>query len=209
MAADLLSAHQQYAAALAAYQKIEPKTAYIYNKIGIVYERQMMDSDAAFNFREAIKADRKYAAAYNNLGTVYFHQGDRRGVQRMYKTAIRLDGKSASYWSNLGALAISRKDHKDAIEYYQHAYKLNPEIFDEIALNGIRQLGAPEDVATIDLCFAEVYAQAGQKAAALEYPHKALLAGLHDRQKIENDSQLASLRGMPEFEQLFAKPPAR
>ncbi len=209
IAADLMSAHQQYASAIAAYQRIEPKTAYIYNKIGIAYERQQMDADAAFNFRQAIRMDRKYASAYNNLGTVYYRQSNLRGAQRMYKTAIRLDGKDASYWTNLGALYLSRKDYHDGIECYQHAYSLNSEIFDEIALNGIRQLESPEDVAAIDLCFAEVYAQAGMKAAAIEYLRRSLIAGLHDPQRLQQDTQLASLHGMPEFEQLFQKPAAR
>lgn len=209
MAADLMSVHQQYASAIAAYQQIEPKTAYIYNKIGVAYEREQRDGDAEFYFRQAIRTDRKYAPAYNNLGTVYYREGDRKGAQRMYKTAIRLDGKDASYWSNLGTLYLSKKDYRDGIECYQRAYSLNSEIFDEIAMNGIRNLESPEDVAAVDLCFAEVYAQAGMKAAAIEYLRKSLVAGLRDPQRLKNDTQLASLHGMPEFEQLFQKPVAQ
>ncbi len=209
IAADLMSVHQQYANAIAAYQQIEPKTAYIYNKIGVAYEREQRDGDAEFYFRQAIRTDRKYAPAYNNLGTVYYRQGDRKGAQRMYKAAIRLDGKDASYWSNLGTLYLSKKDYRDGIECYQRAYSLNSEIFDEIAMNGIRNLESPEDVAAVDLCFAEVYAQAGMKAAAIEYLRKSLVAGLRDPQRLKNDTQLASLHGMPEFEQLFQKPVAQ
>lgn len=207
--ADLLGAHKQYADAIKAYQKIEPKTAYIYNQIGIDEERQSIDADAIVAYHWAIRMDRRYAPAYNNLGTVYFHDGDKRGALHMYKTAIRLDAKNASYWSNLGALYLSKKDYRDGIEAYQRAYGLNSGIFDEIALNGIRQNESPEDVAIEDLCFAEVYAQAGMKSAAIEYLRKSLLAGLRDPHRIAEDTQLASLHGMPEFEQLLKKPATR
>ncbi len=86
----MLVVHHQYLEAIAAYQKLSPKTARIYNKIGVAYEHMLMDDDAKSNFERAIKMDKKFAEAYNNLGTVYYHQKDYGRAERLYKKAIHL-----------------------------------------------------------------------------------------------------------------------
>jgi tetratricopeptide (TPR) repeat protein len=89
--ADLLVAHQKYLEAITDYQKLNPKTARIYNKIGAAYEHLLMDDDAKASFERALKMDRKFAEAYNNLGTVYYHQKDYDRAERLYKKAISLN----------------------------------------------------------------------------------------------------------------------
>jgi tetratricopeptide (TPR) repeat protein len=217
MAADMLLARQQYNRAIEAFEKIEPRTAYIYNKIGIAYqhlavddeagssfrEAMLMEDEAKFNYRRAIKLDRRYAPAYNNLGTIYFHEKDNHSAERMYRRAIKLNGKSASFWSNLAATYLARQEFRASAEAYQRAFSLNPNIFEQIALEGIQQQASPQDLAAMYLCFAEIYAQAGMKLQAVDYLRKALLLGLENRQKLQQDVQLASLRGTPEFQSLF------
>ncbi len=200
--ADLLAARQHYQDAISAYKKL-PQTPEIINKIGISYQRLQSYADARFYFSRAIHQDRKYAAAYNNLGTLEYHDRDFRRAERLYRRAIKLSPKTPQFWSNLGAADLASKKYRDGAEAYQRAYVLDPEIFEDIALNGLHEFTSTEDMAKMYLCFAGIFAQAGQKAQALEYIHKALLEGFHDRNAIQQDQQFASLHGDPAFDQLF------
>lgn len=218
VAADMLLAHQQYSSAVRAFEKIQPRTAYICNKIGIAYqhlaiedesnsrghEGMLMQDEAKFYYHWAMKLDRRYAPPYNNFGTIYFQENNNRAAERMYHRAIKLDPKSATYWSNLGAVYLARKDYRAGAEAYQRAFSLNPNIFEQIALDGIQQHASPQDIAAMYLCFAEIYAQAGMKLEAMDYLRKALVLGLQNRDRLQQDLQLASLRGTPEFQNLFA-----
>ena len=202
--ADMLSAHEQYQDAINAYEKIRPQTAEIYNKIGIAYQRLAMDDDAIAYYDRAAKLDHKFAAVYNNLGTVYFHENDNKRAQRLYKKSIHLDAQTAPFWSNLGAVYLAQRAYSDGAEAYERAFNLDPNIFQEIALNGIHQYESPEELAKMYLTFAEIYAHAGMKVQAIDYLRKALLEGFRDTQQLQQDQQLATLHGTPEFDQLLA-----
>jgi tetratricopeptide (TPR) repeat protein len=202
--ADMMVVHGRYWEAIDAYRKIRPQTAELYNKIGIAYQRMAKDDDAISNYGQATRLDRKFAAPYNNLGTVYFHQKDNKRAQRLYKKSIKLDAATAPFWSNLGAVYMAERKYSDGAEAYEKAFLLDPDIFQEIALNGIQQYESPEELAKMYLTFAEIYAHAGMKTQALLYLHKALEQGFKDTQKLQQDLQLATLRGIPEFDQLVA-----
>lgn len=202
--ADMLAVHGQYQRAIDAYSKIRPLTAEIYNKIGIAYQRMAMDEEAIANYDRASRMDRKFAAVYNNLGTVYFHENDNKRAKRLYKKSIKLDAQAAPFWSNLGAVYLAQKKYSDGAEAYERAFILDPGIFQELELNGIHKDESPEDLAKMYLCFAEIYAHAGMKMEAIDYLQKALHEGFNDKQKLQQDQQLANLRGTPEFEQLLS-----
>jgi tetratricopeptide (TPR) repeat protein len=202
--ADMMVVHGRYADAIDAYRKIRPQTAELYNKIGIAYQRMANDDDAIANYGQATRLDRKFAAPYNNLGTIYFHQKDNKRAQQLYKKSIKLDAATAPFWSNLGAVYMVQRKYSDGAEAYEKAFLLDPDIFQEIALNGIEQYESPEELAKMYLTFAEIYAHAGMKTEALIYLHKALDQGFRDTQKLQQDLQLATLRGIPEFDQLVA-----
>jgi tetratricopeptide (TPR) repeat protein len=198
--ADLMVVHGHYADAIEAYRKIQPQTAKIYNKIGMAYQRMAMDADAIANYGHATRLDRKFAAPYNNLGTVYFHENDNKRAKQLYKKSIKLDAETAPYWSNLGAAYMVDRKYSDGAEAYEKAFLIDPNIFQEIALNGIRHDESPEELAKIYLTFAEIYAHAGMKTQAILYLHKALDQGLQGREKLRDDQQLATLHGTPEFD---------
>jgi tetratricopeptide (TPR) repeat protein len=202
--ADMLVAHGQYKEAIEAYRKIQPQTAELYNKIGIAYQHLAMDQAAMENYDRAFHMDHKLAAAYNNLGTVYYHENDNKRAKRLYKKSIKLDAQTAPFWSNLGAVYLAQKQYSDGAEAYERAFTLDPNIFQEIALNGFRQDESPQELAKMYLCFAEIYAHAGMKTEAIDYLRKALHEGFKDTQKLQQDQQFASLRGTPEFEQLVS-----
>jgi tetratricopeptide (TPR) repeat protein len=202
--ADVLAAHGQYQQAIEAYDRIRPQTPELYNKLGIAYQHLGMDDDAIGYYNLAAKLDHRLAAAYNNLGTVYFHENDNKRAQRLYKKSIHLDEKTAPFWSNLGAAYLAQRQYSDGAEAYERAFNLDPDIFQDLALNGIQQSESPEELARMYLTFAEIYAHAGMKTQAIDYLRKALLEGLRDAQKLQQDQQLATLHGTPEFEQLLA-----
>ena len=201
--ADLLAAHQNYQAAIDAYSKLPP-TASIYNKIGISYQRLGNEVEARYYYDRAIKANRQYAPAYNNYGTIEFHERDMKHAERLYRKSIKLDAKNASFWSNLGSAYMGEARYRDAVEAYQRAFIIDSGIFQEIATNGIREFASQDDLAKIDLCFAQIYAQAGMKDLAVQYLRKALLEGFHDKQGLQQDQQFATLHGDPAFEKLLA-----
>jgi tetratricopeptide (TPR) repeat protein len=198
--ADVMVAHENYAAAIEAYRKIQPQTAQIYNKIGIAYQRMAMDQAAIESYGQATKLDNRFAAPYNNLGTIYFHQNDNKRAKQLYKKSIKLDGAIAPYWSNLGAAYMAERKYSDGAEAYEKAFLIDPNIFQEIAINGIQHNESPEELAKMYLTFAEIYAHAGMKTQAILYLHKALEQGLQGREKLQDDQQLATLRGTPEFD---------
>jgi tetratricopeptide (TPR) repeat protein len=202
--ADILVAHEQYQQAIDAYEKIRPQTPELYNKIGIAYQHLGMDDDAIGYYNLAAKLDHRFAAAYNNLGTVYFHENDNKRAQRLYKKSIHLDAQTAPFWSNLGAAYLAQRAYSDGAEAYERAFNLDPNIFQDLALNGIHQYESPEELAKMYLTFAEIYAHAGMKVQAIDYLRKALLEGFRDTQQLQQDQQLATLHGTPEFDQLLA-----
>jgi tetratricopeptide (TPR) repeat protein len=202
--ADLLAAHQRYLAAITAYQKLNPKTAQIYNKLGAAYEHMLMDNDAKASFERALKMDKKYAEAYNNLATVYYHEKDYGRAERLYKKAINLNKTNAAVYSNLGALYLARNKFQDGAEAYQRAFILDSNIFQEIAEAGIPNSASMADLANMNFCFAKIYAQAGMNNLAIEYLQKALMEGFHDKVGLREDQEFAGLRGMPEFQRLIS-----
>lgn len=202
--ADMLAARGHFHDAIDAYNKIQPQTAEILNKIGIAYQRLGMDTEAIAYYDQAARMDHKYAAVYNNLGTIYFRKDDNKRAKHFYKKSIRLDAKMAPFWSNLGAVYLAQKKYSDGAEAYERAFNLDPDIFQELELNGLQKDESPEDLAKTYICFAEIYAHAGMKVQAINYLHKALLVGFADKQKLVQDPQLASLHGMPEFEHMVS-----
>jgi tetratricopeptide (TPR) repeat protein len=200
--ADLLVVHQKYLEAITAYDKLNQKTARIYNKIGSAYEHALMDDDAKASFERALKMDKKFAEAYNNLGTVYYHQKDYDKAERLYKKAISLNKTDAAVYSNLGALYIARNKFRDGAEAYQRAFILDSNIFQKIAETGIPNSESMVDLANMNFCFAKIYAQAGMNNLAIEYLRKAIMEGFHDKVGLQQDQEFAALRGMPEFQQL-------
>jgi tetratricopeptide (TPR) repeat protein len=201
--ADLMVVHGRYADAIESYRKIRPQNAEIYNKIGVAYQRMANDEDAIANYGQATKLDSKFAAPYNNLGTIYFHQNNNKRATQLYKKSIKLDAATAPFWSNLGAVYMVEHQYSNGAEAYEKAFLLDPDIFQEIAMNGIQQIESPAELAKLYLTFAEIYAHAGMKVQAILYLHKAIEEGFKDRQQLQQDQQLATLHGNPEFEALL------
>src|SRR5215813_9168554 len=86
-----------------------PKSAQIYNKMGIVQLQTYHLNDAKKCFERAIKLNKDHADAYNNLGVVHYEMKKYGKAIKLYSKAISIEENGASYFSNLGAAYFSRK----------------------------------------------------------------------------------------------------
>jgi tetratricopeptide (TPR) repeat protein len=213
LTADLLSAHQHYAEAISAYTKLEPRTAAVYNKIGLCYEHMSLFPQAQQNYEAAIKLDANYAPAINNLGTVYYQSRSYKQAERLYHRAIKLDQQNAAFWGNLGAVYLANKKYSNGAEAYQHAFSLNSNILEDIDINGILARGGDVDLAKMNLTFAQIYADAGMKAQAIAYLQRALRASDADKADlittVRQDQRFAILHNDPAYQQLLSTQPKK
>ena len=206
--ADIYMARKMYREAVEAYQealRATPRSAALWNKIGIAHHQQLRLDQAQRYYERSVKLDKKYSEAVNNLGTIYYARGSYRRAISQYKKALHLSPDSASIHSNLGTAYFARKRYKEASEEYAIALKLDPEIFEHRgAFGSLLQERSVQDRARFHYYMAKTYAAAGYIDRALSYLRKALEEGLKERDKIPEEKEFAGLRDNPEFQQLIA-----
>ena len=202
--ADIYMARKMYREAIDIYSSIEPKTAILWNKIGIAYHQLLQFDQAKKYYERAVKADPKYAEALNNIGTIHYARRSYRRAIKQYKKALKITPNSASIYSNLGTAQFARKKYNEAVKSYQVALSLDPEVFEHRGAYGtLLQERSVGEKAKFHYFMARTYAQAGYNDRALQYLRKALEEGFKDRQKMMEDSEFAKLRETPEFQELM------
>jgi tetratricopeptide (TPR) repeat protein len=211
--ADALRAEKLYLDALDYYHAAlakKPRTAPLYNKIGIVELLMQRWPEAKKNFENAIRSDRGFSDAYNNLGVI-FYIGKKYGkaIDR-YNKAIQLKEDTASYYSNLGAALFSKKQFEKSAAAYAHALALDPDVFERTSRNGVAaQMAKPEDRAHYDYVVAKLYAKMGVADRSLEYLRRAMEEGYKGINSVYKDAEFAGIRKDPRFNELMAsRPPA-
>lgn len=202
---DVLMARGSYAAALEAYQKVSPQTAVTINKMGTAYHHLFALDEAMKNYQFALKLDPHYGQAYNNLGAVYHGKQEYKLAEKAYKKALKYQPHEASTYFNLGTAYFAEGKYKKGIEAYQKAMQLDPEVFSAERRNRVEAASSKQQRMATSFYMAEVYASAGKNTEALEALRKALSEGFHDRKRLMEDKELASLRGMPEFQEMLAE----
>jgi tetratricopeptide (TPR) repeat protein/tRNA A-37 threonylcarbamoyl transferase component Bud32 len=112
-----------YRAALAA----RPRTAVVYNNLGIALKAKG-DLDAAIDqYNQAIALDPNYAAAHYTLGNALKAKGDLDGAIAHYKAAIAINPNYAAAHNNLGAILCAVKhDYAGAIPELKKAIAIDP-----------------------------------------------------------------------------------
>lgn len=202
---DLLMAHQQYAAAIDAYS-LAPKSAVIWNKIGIAYHHLAAVDEARRDYERALLIRPDYPEAINNLGATYFAERDYKKAIRLYRNALRLMPNSAVIAANLGTAYFARGKYRQGIAAYRTAFGLDPNVFDNMnILPAIPGTATAEDRAHQDYCLAELFAQAGMEDRAIEFLRQAFDDGFTDRNRVMQDALLARLRTTAQFAQLMAE----
>jgi tetratricopeptide (TPR) repeat protein len=193
----------QYLAAISAFEAVEPKSAAIYNQMGIAAEHMYMLPKAEDSFRRAIQMDPKDAEAYNNLATVYQGQKAYGKAEKYYKKALKLESGNAVAEKNLGTLYFARKKYRDGEMAYSRALALDKNVF--ATTGAVEVIGDQKNNADADFHLARMFAETGAESAALDYLQKAVAAGFSDRKRLLEDKAFAGLKGIPEFARLVGE----
>ena len=204
---DELRARKAYLDAIdyyAAARKTNPKSAALFNKIGISELMLQRNREAGKHFEDAIKNNRQFPDAYNNLGVVHYERRKYGPAIKQYKKAIALSPEGASFYSNLGAAYFAKKKFEDASQAYSKALELDPLIFEHTSRAGITaQMASPEDRAHYDYVLSKLYAKIGDRDHSLQYLRKSMEEGYKGVKDVYTDPEFAELRKDARFEQLM------
>jgi tetratricopeptide (TPR) repeat protein len=147
--------------------------------------------------------------AMNNLGTIYYTKKSYRRAISWYNRALKVapnESKSASIYMNLGTALFARKQYDKATASYQTAMQIDPDVFERHGNVGvILEERSVEEKAKYHFYLAKLYAKGGRNDLALQYLRKSLEEGFKEKKKIEEESDFAALRELPEFKELLAK----
>ncbi len=93
--------NQKYDQAIATFKnalKEEPKSAALYNLLGMAYRfkynqvrNQKLKQQEIEAFKKAIEIDPNYWVALINLGATYYHQGDKAKAAPLFQKALELN----------------------------------------------------------------------------------------------------------------------
>jgi tetratricopeptide (TPR) repeat protein len=202
--ADIFMARKMFREAVDTYSVAidsEPKSARLYNKLGIAYHHQMMFPQARRSYERASKLDKDFAQAINNMGTVFYAQKRYKKAANMYRKALKLTPDSASIHSNLGTALFARKKFKKATEEYLIALQLDPEVFEHRNTVGtLLQERSVDDRARYHYFLAKAYAAAGIYDRALLYLRRSMEEGFKRKpDSIAGEKEFEPLREDPRF----------
>jgi tetratricopeptide (TPR) repeat protein len=199
---DLLMVRGNYAAAIDAYQQAWPRSAMIWNKVGLAYHHLFALDEAMKDYQLALTLDPHYAEAYNNLGAVYYGKHEFSLAAKEYKRSLKYHPSAVTY-CNLGTLYFAESKPKKGIRAYHSALELDPHVFNPNQLGSVEEAASREQRMAMAFYLAKVYASEGRYDDALNCLRKALSNGFNDRKQLMGDKELASLRKLPEFHQLM------
>ena len=202
---DSLLAHQRYQAAIAAYAKAPQMSAAIWNKMGIGYQMLFNPKDATRCYKESLKLEPRNSQVLNNLGTLYTSLKEYGQADRMYRKALKIDPQSAITLKNLGTNLLAEHKYNKGWKAFQQAIAIDPQIFTDHAGPTIENPSNVQERGAMNYYMAAGCASAGYTDCALEYLRRALDEGFVTRKKIASDSEFASLRSNPAFQQLIAE----
>jgi tetratricopeptide (TPR) repeat protein len=202
---DLQMVRKHYQAALEAYMRISPKSAPVWNKIGIANQQMFITLEAEKSYRNALKIDPKNPDVMNNLGSVYYSLKEYGDAERMYKKALKINPKSALIYKNLGTDLLAENKFKKGWECYQTALGIDPEIFERVNQLRIGEPTPTQKRGAMNFYLAKSYARVGMPDLAVGYLRMAIDEGFTDRKRVLADKEFASLHGLSSFEQLIAE----
>lgn len=201
---DSLFAHQRYQAAIEAYKKAPRDSADVWNKMGIAYQMMFNLESASHCYRMSLRLDSKNPSVLNNLGTVYDSLKEYGDAERMYRKSVKIDPSSAMVYKNLGTSLLAQHKYKKGWEVYKTALTIDPNIFKSTENPRVENPASVQERGAMNYYMARGCVRAGMSDCAIEYLRMALNEGFTNPKKIQADSEFASLRGVPAFEQLLA-----
>lgn len=199
---DSFLARGRYLAAIDAYNGVDPKTAAVYNKLGIANEHMRLNDEAKKSFESALHLDPRSAEVYNNMGTLAHTLGDYKRAEKYYKKAIKLNPKSADAQKNLGTLYYARGKYNKGDVAYRRAQEIDKTIFTRGSHAAIQASADAANRADLHYHLAKTYAKAGSDQMALEYLRKAIDEGFKDKRRLLTEQEFATLWNTPAFMKL-------
>jgi tetratricopeptide (TPR) repeat protein len=200
---DMLMNRHAYVAAASAYNEA-PKSAAIWNKMGIAWHRMRAIREARKDYEKALALDPNYSDAINNLAATYFADGDYQKAIGLYDRALQLAPASPVVMANLGTAYFALGKTKKGAEAYRAAFAADSDVFNEskhpIVDGGTRT----QDRARLDYCLAQLYAQKHDVDRTVDYLNKAFDEGYANRKRVLQDEAFAGMRESPEFAQFLA-----
>lgn len=201
---DSLMARKRYQAAIRAYDQASPKSATVWNKMGIANQMMLNREEAIHCYRTALKLEPHNAKVMNNLGTIYDSEKQYGDARKMYHKALKYEPRSALIRKNLGTTLMAQHKYKEGWKMYESALAIDPEVFGRDTALKVGNPTSVEERGAINYYMARGCVRVGLNERAIEYLRKALNEGYTNPKKIAQDSEFARLRGNPEFEQLIA-----
>ena len=203
--ANILMARGEYAAAIAAFQESNLKSAIVWNNIGMAYHHLFALDEARKAYLQALAINPRFAPASNNLAAVYYGQHDFRDAEHWYKRALKHTSESAVIYCNLGTSYFAEGKYKQGMKMYQKAFSIDDQVFNPDQSKMVEGGGSREQRVEINYYIAQTFASAGKEEQALIYLRKAMDEGFKDRKRLIEDKDFAVLRTTPKFQQLLAE----
>ena len=107
-----------------------PKSANLYNILGIANAGLKLFDAALDCYKKAIKLNPSYTVIHNNIGNVLRDLGNLEGSIESYKKVIKLNPKSVESYYNLGKSFGDLGNLNCALDYYKQAIIINPNYTD-------------------------------------------------------------------------------
>jgi len=210
-----------------AYQKalsLKPDSSNAWENLGTAYLQMGRLGEAVEALGKSLEIE-KHASAFSNLGTAYYYQGKYEEAAGSYREATALEPKDPDHWGNLGdALRMLHRDEEAGAAYRQAVGRAGDNValvpqdpkahltlglycarvrdepcaLKEGNLAAQLQPGSSEPLFRI----AVIHCIFGRMDDALDWLEKAVRLGL-TRVQIQNEPDLAPLRGNPRFKKIF------
>lgn len=200
---DLLMNRRAYVAAANAYNEA-PKSAAVWNKMGIAWHHMRAIREARKDYQKALTLNPSYPDAINNLAATYFGDGDFKKAIGLYERALKLSPNSAVVLANLGTADFALGRTKQGADAYRAAFAADPDVFNTATHPTVDGGTQARERARLDYCLAELYAGKRDVERAVDYLNKAFSEGYADRKRVQQDEAFAGVRGNPEFAQFLA-----
>jgi len=105
---------------------------------------------------------------------------------------------------NLGTNLLAQHKYDKGWDAYQAALNLDPNIFERTAGLRVDNPASTQERGAMNYYMARGCIRSGHHARAIEYLRSALNEGFTSAKRVAADSEFASLRGVPAFQELLA-----
>jgi Tfp pilus assembly protein PilF len=200
---DTLAVHKRYQAAIEEYSKA-PRSAAVWNKMGIAYQMMFNSKDAARCYRESLKLDSRNPQVLNNMATIYDSLKQYGTAEHFYRKALKGDPRSPLILKNLGTNLLAQHKYNRGWDEYKKALAIDPQVFADRSSPQVQNPSTVAERGAMNYYMALGCARAGQTECALQYLRLALNEGFTSPKKVASDEEFASLRDNPDFKEMLA-----